>query len=127
MLGWEGASRRSLARGCRWLNSTKIISALETGTVCVSQTPVSTMSSWKVETRAHRERAQPKGRARMGLLEKHGDYKKRAVAHHKKADRLRSMKLKAEMRNPDEFYFGMVHTKTKVRAGPISAPPAAGT
>lgn len=79
------------------------------------------MSSWKVETRAHRERAQPRGRARLGLLEKHADYKKRADAHHSKAARLRSMKLKAEMRNPDEFYFGMVKSQTSVSTPPISA------
>ena len=72
------------------------------------------MSSWKVETRAHQERSQPKARKKFGLLEKAQDYKKRAAAHHRKEKRIQSMKLKAEFKNPDEFYFGMVNTQTKV-------------
>lgn len=73
------------------------------------------MSSWKVETRAHQERSQPKARKKFGLLEKAQDYKKRAAAHHRKEKRIQSMKLKAEFKNPDEFYFGMVNAQTKVR------------
>jgi len=72
------------------------------------------MSSWKVETRAHQERSQPKARSKFGLLEKAQDYKKRAAAHHRKDKRIQSMKLKAEFKNPDEFYFGMVNAQTKV-------------
>ncbi|CAB9498972.1 Probable U3 small nucleolar RNA-associated protein 11 [Seminavis robusta] len=55
----------------------------------------------------HKERSQPQARSHLGLLEKHGDYKKRAVHYHAQEDRLRNLKEKAAMRNPDEFYFGM--------------------
>lgn len=43
----------------------------------------------------------------MGILEKKKDYKQRAVDFHRKEDRIKSMRQKASMRNPDEFYFGM--------------------
>ena len=75
------------------------------------------MSSWKnaVQRREHRERAQPRARAGLGLLEKHKDYKLRAKNFHSKEKRLASMRGKAALRNPDEFYFRMVSTETKVR------------
>jgi len=62
--------------------------------------------------RAHKERAQPNSRKRFGILEKHKDYIERAKAFHKKEDALRKLKEKASFRNPDEFYFKMVSTKT---------------
>ena len=67
------------------------------------------MSSLKkyLKQRPYRERAQPKGRKRLGLLEKKKDYKKRAVNYHFKQYRLKSLREKAANRNPDEFYFGM--------------------
>ncbi|KAK1411016.1 hypothetical protein QVD17_37560 [Tagetes erecta] len=65
-----------------------------------------------VQTRAHKERAQPKERRRFGLLEKHKDYVIRAKAFHKKEDYLQKLKEKAAFRNPDEFYFKMVNSKT---------------
>lgn len=73
-------------------------------------------SAWKnVEPRrVHRERSQPKARAKLGLLEKKKDYKERAQAFHRKKDRLRALQLKAAFRNPDEFNFKMVRTQTKV-------------
>ena len=76
-------------------------------------------SAWKnVEPRrVHRERSQPKARAKLGLLEKKKDYKERAQAFHRKKDRLRALQLKAAFRNPDEFNFKMVRTQTKVRGG----------
>ena len=52
----------------------------------------------------HKERAQPKNRAKLGLLEKHGDYKKRAVDYQQKQKHLQGLRQKAEMRNPDEYY-----------------------
>jgi U3 small nucleolar RNA-associated protein 11 len=67
-----------------------------------------------IRTREHRERAQPTARARFGLLEKHSDYVKRARNYHEKEKRISVLKSKAENRNPDEFYFGMVNKKTKV-------------
>ena len=66
-----------------------------------------------VRRREHRERAQPRHRARLGLLEKHKDYKQRARHYNRKNDRLRALKEKASFKNPDEFYFGMAKTSTK--------------
>jgi U3 small nucleolar RNA-associated protein 11 len=61
----------------------------------------------------HKERAQPRARAHFGLLEKKQDYKKRAVDYQKKRDYVQAMKLRAEMRNPDEFYMGMHNSQMK--------------
>lgn len=60
------------------------------------------------------ERSQPLKRQRFGLLEKHADYVKRARDFHSKEDRLNKMKEKAEGRNKDEFYFGMIKSRTSV-------------
>ncbi|RWR73865.1 putative U3 small nucleolar RNA-associated protein 11 isoform X1 [Cinnamomum micranthum f. kanehirae] len=65
-----------------------------------------------VYRRAHKERAQPHSRKKFGLLEKHKDYALRAQAFHKKEETLRKLKEKAAFRNPDEFYFKMIKTKT---------------
>jgi len=60
---------------------------------------------------AHKERSQPVDRQHLGILEKKKDYKQRAVDYHRKEDRMKAMKQKASMRNPDEFYFGMHSSK----------------
>lgn len=72
------------------------------------------MSSFRnaIPRRAHKERAQPDARKKFGILEKHKDYVLRAKAFHQKEEALRKLKEKAEFRNPDEFYFKMVHAKT---------------
>ena len=62
----------------------------------------------------HKERAQPASRKKFGLLEKHKDYVERAKDYHKKQDYLKTLKKKAEDRNPDEFYFKM--NKSQVNA-----------
>lgn len=62
--------------------------------------------------RAHKERAQPSTRNKFGLLEKHKDYVVRAEAFHKKEEAIKKLKEKAAFRNPDEFYFKMINTKT---------------
>ena len=59
----------------------------------------------------HKERSQPQSRQKLGILEKKKDYKQRADDYHRKEDRIRTMKQKASMRNPDEFYFGMHRSK----------------
>ncbi|KAK3362672.1 small-subunit processome [Lasiosphaeria hispida] len=61
-----------------------------------------------VQRRAHRERAQPLERQRLGLLEKKKDYQKRAKDYSKKKAVLKSLREKAADRNEDEFYFGMM-------------------
>lgn len=60
-----------------------------------------------------KERSQPLKRQKLGLLEKHKDYVQRARNWHAKEDRIKAMQNKAEMRNPDEFYFKMQSGKTK--------------
>jgi len=85
-------------------------------------------SAWKnaVPRREHRERPQPAARKHLGLLEKHKDYVKRARSHHRKRDRMTALKRRAELRNQDEFYYGMSGAKTKVSAVEARAPDAPG-
>lgn len=64
--------------------------------------------------RNHKERSQLAHRAKLGLLEKHADYVKRARDYHSKQDRLTRLKQKAAERNKDEFYFSMSKEKTRV-------------
>ncbi len=66
-----------------------------------------------VRRRIHRERAQPRARARLGLLEKHKDYKLRAIDYHRKQDHIKKLQQKAAFRNPDEFYFAMHSESTE--------------
>ncbi|KAL5701662.1 U3 small nucleolar RNA-associated protein 11 [Ranunculus cassubicifolius] len=72
------------------------------------------MSSYRnaISRRAHKERSQPEARKKFGLLEKKKDYVIRAKNFQTKRDILRNLKLKAEFRNPDEFYFKMIKSKT---------------
>ncbi|KAG9414136.1 UTP11-like, U3 small nucleolar ribonucleoprotein [Aphanomyces cochlioides] len=65
-----------------------------------------------VKRREHKERAQPSDRKKLGILEKHKDYVRRAQDYHSKEKRLKSMQLKAAFRNPDEFYFSMNNAQT---------------
>lgn len=65
-----------------------------------------------VSRRAHKERSQPQSRKKFGILEKHKDYVVRAKAFHQKEEALRKLKEKASFRNPDEFYFKMIKSKT---------------
>ncbi|KAJ3319315.1 UTP11-like, U3 small nucleolar ribonucleoprotein [Boothiomyces sp. JEL0866] len=62
--------------------------------------------------RTHKERSQPQARQHLGLLEKKKDYVLRARDYHRKEDTLLKLKQKAAFRNPDEFYFGMINSKT---------------
>lgn len=62
--------------------------------------------------KTHRERSQPASRSKWGLLEKHSDYIKRAQDYHRKEKALTTLKRKAYLKNPDEFYFGMISSKT---------------
>ena len=61
----------------------------------------------RIPKRKYRERAQPSNRAHLGILEKKQDYKQRAKSYHKKEDFINSLKLKAGLKNEDEFYFKM--------------------
>ena len=68
------------------------------------------MSSWRnaVKDKVHKERAQPMARQSLGLLEKKKDYKIRAEHQHKKDKLMRELKLKAALKNPDEFHTRMI-------------------
>ncbi|CAB3977347.1 probable U3 small nucleolar RNA-associated 11 [Paramuricea clavata] len=63
--------------------------------------------------RTHRERSQPAKRKQFGLLEKHKDYVQRAKDFHRKEDHLKLLREKARNKNPDEFYYKMINTKTR--------------
>ncbi|KAL6614305.1 hypothetical protein ACP70R_036575 [Stipagrostis hirtigluma subsp. patula] len=65
-----------------------------------------------IPRRAHKERAQPDARKKFGLLEKHKDYVVRAKAYHRKEETIRKLKEKAAFKNPDEFYFKMINSRT---------------
>jgi U3 small nucleolar RNA-associated protein 11 len=65
----------------------------------------------RIPKRKYRERAQPESRQHLGLLEKKQDYKKRAKNYHMKEDMLKSLKVKADLKNKDEFYFKMTKGK----------------
>ena len=62
--------------------------------------------------RTHHERGQPRRREKLGLLEKHKDYVQRARNYHAKQRRLKALQEKAALRNPDEFYYRMIHSRT---------------
>jgi U3 small nucleolar RNA-associated protein 11 len=69
------------------------------------------MSSFKnaFKGRAHKERSQPSSRKRLGFLEKKQDYQIRAKNFGIKKNKLKALKRRAALRNPDEFNFGMVN------------------
>lgn len=66
-----------------------------------------------VHRRVHKERAQPAARKRLGHLEKHKDYVKRAKDYHKKEDAIQKLHRKAYFKNEDEFSFGMLSRHQK--------------
>lgn len=65
----------------------------------------------KMAQRLHRERRQPEHRKKFGYLEKKQDYKKRAIDHQMKAERIKKLKNKALERNPNEFHFHMINSR----------------
>ena len=65
----------------------------------------------RIPKRKYRERAQPEARQHLGLLQKKKDYKQRANNYHKKRDMIDNLKLKANLKNEDEFYFKMTKGK----------------
>ncbi|KAK4694857.1 U3 small nucleolar RNA-associated protein 11, partial [Lecanoromycetidae sp. Uapishka_2] len=73
------------------------------------------MSSLRNATqrRNHRERAQPENREKWGLLEKHKDYSLRAKDYNEKKKRLQILRQKATERNPDEFHYGMLSSRSR--------------
>ena len=70
-------------------------------------------AAMKGHQKAHRERGQLSNRKHLGLLEKRKDYILRAKSFHRKEEALKRLRKKASEKNPDEFYFQMVSSKTK--------------
>ncbi|QLQ78161.1 hypothetical protein HG537_0A04080 [Torulaspora globosa] len=64
-----------------------------------------------VQKKQHRERSQLTRRSRLGFLEKHKDYVKRAQDYHKKETTIKILRTKAKERNPDEYYHAMTSRK----------------
>ncbi|KAG6866054.1 hypothetical protein C0991_009151 [Blastosporella zonata] len=75
-----------------------------------------------IHRRNHKERSQLAHRSKLGILEKHADYVKRARDYHSKQDRLTRLKQKAAEKNKDEFYFSMRNEKTKANRGNVALP-----
>ena len=65
-----------------------------------------------LQRRNHKERSQPAERAKWGLLEKKKDYQLRSRDYNAKQRALKALKAKATLRNPDEFNYGMINSKT---------------
>ncbi|GCE97096.1 hypothetical protein ZYGM_003612 [Zygosaccharomyces mellis] len=65
-----------------------------------------------VQKKQHRERSQLSSRAKLGFLEKHKDYVKRAQDYHRKENTLKILRGKAKERNPDEYYHAMTSRQT---------------
>ena len=65
----------------------------------------------------HKERSQPQARSHLGILEKKSDFIERAKNYHIKTKTLQNLRTKASQKNPDEFYFGMIHSKVNSNTG----------
>ena len=64
-----------------------------------------------IPRRKYRERAQLEAREHLGLLEKKKDYQLRARNYHQKRDMLDKLRVKADLKNEDQFYFKMAKGK----------------
>ncbi|KAI4300970.1 hypothetical protein L6164_034294 [Bauhinia variegata] len=56
--------------------------------------------------------AHSRPRKKIGFLDKHKDYVVLAKSYRKKEEILQKLREKAAIRNPDEFYFKIIRTKT---------------
>ncbi|RPA89813.1 U3 small nucleolar RNA-associated protein 11 [Choiromyces venosus 120613-1] len=87
------------------------------------------MSSMRnaVQRRNHKERSQPSSRQKYGLLEKKKDYVLRARDFNAKKAKLKTLRQKATERNPDEFYYAMINSRTRDGGIRVAARPDEGS
>ena len=64
-----------------------------------------------IPKRKYRERSQPAWRKGKGFLEKHQDYVKRAKRHHMVEDQMNTLRIKAALKNADEFNHKMIRSQ----------------
>lgn len=62
--------------------------------------------------REHKERSQPAARKHLGILEKKKDHIERSTDFKRKIGHITNLKKKAADKNPDEFYYAMLNSKT---------------
>ena len=72
-----------------------------------------------VPRRMYRERGQLAARQHLGILEKKKDFQKRAKDFKQKTNVIKNLSMKAQMRNPDEFYHKMRYMRKKEDTGEI--------
>ena len=72
-----------------------------------------------VPRRMYRERGQLAARQHLGILEKKKDFQKRAKDFKQKTNVIKNLSMKAQMRNPDEFYHKMRNMRKKEDTGEI--------
>lgn len=86
-----------------------------TNTLTTRAAPAAMSSSMRnaVQRRNHKERAQPHERQKWGLLEKRKDYQLRARDFNAKKTQRARLSALARDRNPDEFYFKMISSRTR--------------
>eukprot|EP01132_Coremiostelium_polycephalum_P011726 gene11726-14352_t len=61
--------------------------------------------------RVKKERSQPESTLKHGFMERHKDYVIRAKDFNEKKEAIKKLKLKAALKNPDEFNFKMISSK----------------
>ena len=73
-----------------------------------------------IPRRTYRERGQLERRSHLGILEKRKDYKARSNDYKSKEQLIKNLSMKAQMRNPDEYYHKMNKMKKHDQSGEIA-------